>query len=456
MYRKQKKIPTFIALLILFAGVTGAYYIDHNSQNLITSASNTTKPEKIHISNVSYQSFTISWLTDSPAIGSLEVKDNGKKLIFLDDMDNDNIPRQRTVHSVSVKNLKESLDYDIKIVSGQRCREENCPVLSQKTLSKKISSVNLPPAQGRILNSDNSAAAGIMVYVVVGQSLPLSTRTDSSGLWVIPLNNLQVESNMEKLVLSDNDLVQITAESAINQSTSAVIDVRSVRQNLSIPPMNIGNTYNFVNLLSKKDMLAKSKSPDVLGTQTCQTSGKIIDILFPSCNGDVASDNRPRFRGTGPKNREIKISVNSSPQTGSVTADNSGAWTWIPPIPLPPGNHTITIGYDDRGKLVTVTKSFIVTKSGEGFVLGIDATPSATLIPLPTVTSPPAPTNGVATPTTIPTMTIIPSATGIPTSIPLPTTIVIPPRTGNWQPTLILIFAGTALLGLGAKILFFP
>ena len=146
---------------------------------------------------------------------------------------------------------------------------------------------------------------------------------------------------------------------------------------------------------------------------------------------------------------KLLIIVNSTPQSGKVTVGDDGTWSWRPPKVLEAGIHNLSIqGNDDNGNLITVTRKFIILKSGEA-VLG-ESTPSASLTPSP-IASPTLNLTPIisqtVSPTTIPTS--IPITTPIPTSTEIPTR---PPTSGVAGITLILVGIGLAFI-LSAKLI---
>ena len=463
MYRKEARIPTILGLFLLFAALSGIVYLDRTSHIFTSSAKETSKPYDVHFTNITDNSLSVSWFTSIPSSGLAVISYDSHELTFLDDLDSDNIQRPRYTHYVTIKDLKENTSYSIRIAgSDPRCKNNDlCPTFTQKTAPKIAPIYTLPPARGSIVTNDNKPAEGAIVYLVLGQNLPLSGRVDSAGLWVIPLTNLRSQDFLTRIEPKDNDTVQITAKLTNDLTTTAITDVKSIRQNLTIPPMKIGNSYNFTNLESKKDLIAKLNSEqNILGTSTttqnqsptptpAKNKQNQIDILFPGADGETTTDNQPRIRGIGLPKKTLSVTVESTPQKGTITVEADGTWSWRPQKPLPAGTHYVTIqGYDANGKLITIKKKFTVLKSGES-VLG-EATASATLTP----TANPTPT---LTPTTLtpspllPTATLVPSPTSIP---PSPTAV---PRSGNLEPTLFLIGSGLLLLTIGAaKLLLLP
>lgn len=465
MYRKVKKIPTVLALFLLLAGVGAAVFLDKSSPSLTLRASKSIQPEEVHFSNINESSFTVSWITTVPSIGSVLVNRDEQKFTFLDDLDSDNIPRPRTTHYITVKNLNESATYSVKVISGnQNCSSNlSCPTYTQQTAVRLDSALSLPPAHGTIFVNDDKPAEGAIVYLTIGKSAPLSSRVDSSGLWVIPLTNLRNQDLLSRPIISDNDIVQITAQLSPDEVATAVVDIRSIRQNLTIPKIILGNSYNFIDLISKKDLLAKIEQPEnqknILGI-TSQSETRIptttekINVLFPKNDGDSTPDNRPRLRGMAPAGSLLLITVNSTPQTGKITVNDDGTWSWRPPKELPAGIHNLNIqGYDQNGNLFTVTRQFIVLKSGES-VLG-ESTPSASLTPSPIITvSPTVNLTPTATPVTSPTtaVSITPSPTLQPTSPPVTQVPTRPPTSGSTGITVLLVSLGAMFL-VTAKLL---
>ncbi|MBI3954838.1 fibronectin type III domain-containing protein, partial [Candidatus Gottesmanbacteria bacterium] len=210
MYRKPKKIPTLLALLILFAGIGSAVYFDQSSKTFFSKAEQSSIPSNVHFTNISQSSMTISWLTSKAVTGIVEVTSPDQdKHSFLDDLDTDNISRIHTTHNISLTNLTENTLYQVKIMSGTGCQNTaSCPIYQQKTSVKMDAGAVLPPANGTIRTVDGNTVEGVLVYLIVGKSLPLSGRTDSLGRFVIPLNNLRSQDLLSRPKIADNDIVQ--------------------------------------------------------------------------------------------------------------------------------------------------------------------------------------------------------------------------------------------------------
>src|SRR3989338_6616836 len=150
-----------------------------------------------------------------------------------------------------------------------RCANNDCPVVTQKTAAQPCTPSSMPPLRGTVQTPDGSPAEGALVYVTIGQSLPLSSRTDSAGLWVVPMTNLRKQDLSELIELPDSDLLQISVKRASQETVTAVMDVRSLRSNVSLPPLIFGNSYNLTDLISKrKGIIAQQEQNKTLGVAT--------------------------------------------------------------------------------------------------------------------------------------------------------------------------------------------
>jgi hypothetical protein len=477
MYHKEKRIPTILAIMLILLGIGSTTFLDGSVKSLMSKASNNIKLENIRISNVTDNSFVVSFFTLDPLSGSLEIRGGNMKKTLFDDLDSDNVPKKRTIHYITVSNLSENLSYQIKI-NNDSINCVTCPVILQKTATRLNTPLELPPIIGSLVTSDGKPAVGAVVYLNVGNSLTLSVRTDTAGLYVVPLNNLRAQNLIDRPNISDSDLVQIEIISSTKIKSSGVIDFKSIRTNPNIPDMKLGETYNFLELLSKTNSLAMSQNNKVLGINTKiiltpttlpevnknkQPAVSKMDLLFPKNDKDLTPDSKPSIKGMGIPGSQLTITINSSPQSATIIIGENGIWTFRPQKPLEAGIHTVTIqGVDTNGKATTIKRTFTVLKSGER-VLG-DSTPSASLTPVVTATRTPTPAQNI-TPSVAPTKT--PIATQVPTNtrapVPTNTTAPVPtnsqtvtPRTGDVRPLLLIGGVSVVLLSLGLKFFFFP
>jgi len=105
------------------------------------------------------------------------------------------------------------------------------------------------------------------------------------------------------------------------------------------------------------------------------------ELLNPATDGEKVATSSPEFRGKLTPGTNIKITVNSQiEQSTDIVVGEDGTWVWTPPLGLEPGQHTISIEYEDEGGVLQkITRSFVVLAANEIDGLpAFTATPSAT------------------------------------------------------------------------------
>lgn len=442
MYKRTKKIPTIIGLLILLIGLGGAIYLNENRTSAPVKAADTTQPNSILITNLTDTSFTVTWLTKEPTVGSVTYaakRDNTVQLA-LDDRDIDNKPKPYLTHHVTIRNLSPITNYEFTIISGEKKYLDNNKPYSITTAPKLETQSNLEPAYGQVSTVQNQPAEGALVFINLPQGLPLSTLVKPSGNWLIPLNMARTAEL--KSFSSENVTVEsINIYASIDDKAQAVTDTNN---DSPVPPITIGKSYNFQGLqgnkVSEQTIASQNQESDVLGKQNANK----IDVYSPEEGANFVST-RPLIRGKGIPNKEVTIEIESTQKiVGKTTVSTDGSWSWTPPKDLSPDKHKVTITTtDENGKKVTIERNFLVFKSGTQ-VLG-EATPSGTLTATPSPHLSPSPTiSNQATPSA--TLKPLLSTSPTPSKIPV---------TGNVSNTVILIGIGIIFVIAGfAKLLF--
>ncbi|OGG15032.1 hypothetical protein A2773_02100 [Candidatus Gottesmanbacteria bacterium RIFCSPHIGHO2_01_FULL_39_10] len=429
MYRREKRIPTFVALIVILFGLGGGILLLETQRPISTSADTTLIPSNMHLTNISDSQFSVSWMTSTDTTGYIEYSsDKSKWEVAFDDRDVDGKAKNYSVHHVNVKNLKENTPYYFRIISGGTRYDNEGKFFQQDTGPKLATSLSLNPAYGVIYDENDKEVAGAIIYLTLGKGLPLSTLIKDKGTWLIPLNNVRTQDLLSRPTLQEPEVIQISVLHKDGKTSYATTDTNNASP---VPSMNLGKSYDFRNLKSrsKQDSVAQKKTDQaVLGEESVQK----VSILFPDRDGTTTIDSQPLIRGTGITGQDVVITVNSTPQIGKVTVDKNGAWSFRPKSALGAGSHTVSITtVDSAGKSVTLSRKFIVLKSGER-VLG-EATPSGSLSP-----------------------TLFPSTTPFETIAPTEILTPTPPVTGFMTPTYIFLTVGALLVIAGLKFIFLP
>src|SRR3989338_3217624 len=150
MYRKERKIPTLLAIFLILIGIGTTFYLDSNFTNLTSKASPQLNPSEIHLTNITDNSITVSYVTNEAAIGAVTTDGANKNSTQIDDFDKDGKATPRNTHMFTLKGLLPDQTYRITIVSGtNNCQSKKCPEFVQRTGSKLDKSLSLPPISGQ-------------------------------------------------------------------------------------------------------------------------------------------------------------------------------------------------------------------------------------------------------------------------------------------------------------------
>lgn len=416
----NKRIPTVFGLGIVILLIVLTTIIVRVQTNIKSRAEVSEKPQNVKITNLSDNSFTITYQTDTATTGSINY--GGSKELGNSQLEGS----LKTVHSITVEKLSPVTKHYLVIISGQNTFLNNNvpfeistgPIISSPSASEVA-------IKGKVILPDGNAPNEGLVYLETDNSQLLSTTVAKDGEFNFSLKNLRTYDLSSYLEVSSDSVLKLSAISNLLKSTVLF----SVGQTSLVPTITLENDYDFTKDFEK----IASESGELLGfpPKTQDSQNLKPQILTPK-KEQTFTDQRPQFRGTSLPNEAVEIIIHSDENIQTkITADSNGNWTYRPPANLSPGTHTITIKTrDSEGILTTLMQSFTVF--AQGTQVSESATPSAT----PTQSIP------TLTPTPSPTIILIPTLT--PTSTP---TILLPIESkGGLPPTgsssIVLIIGG--------------
>lgn len=441
--KKIKSLPTILGLLILFAGVTAGVILISQGTSRFLRASPEITPKQVKITNISENSFTVSWITDTQTAGFVKYGSD-KELPFIakDERDEDTEESGNFLtHHVTLKELKSATVYYFKIFSGGKAFDNNGQEYQANTAPK--TEELLPKndvAYGNIIKPDGSPAEEVIVYLSLANTTPQSTLTKPSGNWVIPLNVIRSDNLTGYATYDQEASIEEIFVQGANSGTATGVAV--TKNDSPMPIITLGQNFDF-----RKSYLAQTKTPDESDqitpspgklpfeatTSPTPATEKALEIINPE-QAEELNTLEPEFLGTGPAGETLAIEVNS-PQSFSdeITIGDDGNWSWNPPNSLSPGEHTITVTLADGRSF---SRLFTVLAAEGSDLPSFTATPSATITPSPTTTpsltvTPTPTTTAAATPTTMPS-----TESGIPES-------------GFFTPTFLFSIMGMILISAG-------
>jgi len=406
----DRKIPTILGILVITIGVGITTFLVSQNTLFKSNASLSDQPKDVRITNVTDNSFTVSYSTDGQVAGSLNYgKDKSLGQAALDDRDQQtgNLANYN-IHNLTVRLLSSQTQYFFTITSGQDSFLNNGQPFMVTTGPALASPSAQEPMTGKIILPDGTAPSEGLVYVTMDGAQVISTLVKSDGSYILPLNSLRTSDNSAYYTFSKNAGIKILA---IGNSLSSNASL-SFSQIHPIPTITLSKDYDFKTGEAPTTLPVNLESfPTFESTSSAKASP---EILTPKENQSF-TDQQPLFKGTGLPEQNVKIVIHSDALIqANITTDANGNWSYRPTAPLSPGNHTVTITTkNSAGILQTISQSFVVYASGQ------QTNPPASLTPTPSPTPTPKVTPTLTpTPTATPTVTPAPFKTAAPTASP--------------------------------------
>lgn len=446
----NKQLPAYLGVFVLLIALGITILLSGNTLVFISKATVGSNPKNIQISNLSDSSFTISYVTDAAAAGSISYgNDPSTPEVALDDRDQQaSGSADHQIHFITVKNLAPSTKYYYVIDSGSQKAENNSAPFEITTAPPAINQPSTQPTlSGSVSLSDNSIPTEGIVYITTDNMQQMATLINPDGSYQLSLDQLRSSSGVIATTLTPNTILQLQAVTSTQTSTAKVL----LSQADQVPKIILPQNYDFT--------LGPSQ-PSTEPSQTASGAGfPILATPQPVSSPEITSpteaqnfkDQQPLFQGRALANTEVDVTIQSQQEISTkLQSDDSGSWQFRPPLALAPGKHTITIkSLNAAGILQTISRSFTVYAQGSQFV-----EPSVSPIASPT---------RIATPTAV----LVPTATTAPTATPTPTAAITPtshpttpgpnrgpiPKTGS-SAIVTGMVAGISILGIGALLIF--
>ena len=439
---KRKRIPTIIGLLILIIGIAVSVFLISRGTRWFTRATPETTPKQVKFTNITDNTFSVSWITDETTSGFIKYGTTTK----LDQVARDDRDEQASqtgsfiTHHVTLQNLNPATTYQFQIGSGRATHDNNGQNHQVVTASTLTTSAPLSDiAHGTVNNQAGSPAEGAIVYLSLPGATSQSALVKASGYWVIPLNlarseDLSSYAQYDKQATIEEILVQ-----AGSQGTATA--VATTKNDSPVPTITLGESHDFrtAALPSEEETEEATGSSgftfeELESPSLATPSPTEVTITNPSDEEEISTQ-KPEIQGTGPAGEVLEIII-ESPQTytDTIVVDADGNWDWTPPANLESGEHTITITYEDEeGQEQTLSQTFVILAAGDSDLPSLTATPSGTATPSPT-----------------PSPAVSPSPSATPDGrVSMPSTEEGVPDSGYLTPTFLVFIMGLVLIAFG-------
>lgn len=447
--RRQAKLPTILGLILLVFGIAGGVVLVQTRQVFNISASPEETPQQVKITDITDKSFSVSWVTEKPTAGFVSYGTSEK----LGTVISQKLPTSQAsvLHYITIEGLKPNTEYFFKIGSGKNTYGKNNGAYRQKTAPAPSTLPETDIIFGTVSDQSGNAARGVIVYAAFANATTLSAVTDEAGRWSMPLSTARTPNLSSFAVYNrQTDILEITVQGG-EQIASAKVLTGSSRP---VPPITLGKSHDFTKLppapeggLPKSEVSLPEDTVPQGGAQSGfsveEQGTKVGSIQVKLTNpqdGEKVSSTNPQFVGTGTPGTAFTIKVESEVSfSDKVTVDKSGKWSWSVPKELSPGEHTVTLSWnDEKGQARTAKRSFTVLAAGESQLPAFSASPSGSA-----ATKSPSPSPS-------PSPKASPSPSPKPVKTPSPSPKASPlPEAGDLTSSLTILIMGLVLLFAG-------
>lgn len=191
-----------LVIILLIIAIPVSVYLIGQRTGFFGKASISDIPKQVQITNISDNSFTVSWITDKETSGFISFGDSEKLgNTALDDRDT-GAEQARFTHYVTIKSLDPEKVYFFKINSTDKSyQQKTAPVTSDAP----------PVAQvifGSVITKDGKIPKEAIIYLNFEDSTALSTFT-RNGNYLLTLNNARVKDLSTYISYKGGDKVKV-------------------------------------------------------------------------------------------------------------------------------------------------------------------------------------------------------------------------------------------------------
>lgn len=224
-----------LPIIILTLGIIVGLFLINQQTHLFSKASVSPEPQNIKITNLSDNSFTITWVTNQKTPGFVTYGiSESLGLTTQDDRDSGS-PTNRFTHHVTLKNLDPETNIFYNITSGGKVFNQKGKPYTQKTASVLNQTPPLPKTIiGKVLNSDNKPVDESVVYLSASGNQLLSSYTRNNGNWLITLNTARTQDLNSYFDPLPGTQLNITISSGTNEPVSKTVNYSDKNEVITI------------------------------------------------------------------------------------------------------------------------------------------------------------------------------------------------------------------------------
>ncbi|MFZ2199602.1 MAG: fibronectin type III domain-containing protein [Microgenomates group bacterium] len=383
-----KRIPTILGLVFIGVAV-GAYF--YFFQNKSGTTSQEIIPQKVKITNVADNKFSVSWVSKSPTQGYIEYGTVGSKIESKasDSRDNATTKGEFVTHHVSLEGLQPNTQYAFRIVSGDKATKfdnNGSPytVTTGPVIGVTPKSINF---YGSVQNPGKQPAGGSIIYLTLPGGSTNSVLIGETGNYAFTLSTMR-SSDFKSYVEFDPSatIANIEVESG---SATSIANV-TLANSAPVPVITLGQNQDFLTIAdipNIAEVKPQGEIPSIFnvepisGNDVNAITTPSVTLTNPKEEGETLKTLRPEFRGTGPAGTALSIALTGQKaisDTLEIGVDKT--WSWSPVIDLKTGKQKITVSYiASSGATTKIERGFTVSTSSTGLDPAFVSSPSASL-----------------------------------------------------------------------------
>lgn len=355
MDKKLIVVLVFVLLLIITIPLSIWAFNLFNIQDILSGADTNVTPEDINVTNVTENSFTVTWWTpSSPSEGSVKFGPVGSvSSVAYDDRADGQNDKKFETHSVTIASLNPDTEYEFSVVSnGVEHKRVGDRYFKARTLPSLDSAPTPYPIIGEV--SDNSVGEDAIVYIYLennsdDQSIVYSTTTAQNGTFSLDIGTIR-NTNIRKLFeKTENTQMKLVAMAKSNlageksdtlSDDAGAIDLSETKVNFSFPII---------------DYSGSDEEP----------ANEELSISSPSDGDELES--LSRVRGYTNPNENLTVEISGPVNIGEeIVSESSGYYSYYLDEPLSSGTYTLTVTSNDRDNTVASVGFRVVTQDAGG------------------------------------------------------------------------------------------
>ncbi|MBD3279431.1 MAG: hypothetical protein GF390_01835 [Candidatus Pacebacteria bacterium] len=489
----QKQIPTLLGLTILVVAlIAGLLMFGSGTGVFAPRATPQTTPKNVKLTNVTENSFSVSFYTDEKTVGYIKYGEAADSLKKQASDDRDQLSGNTSnyqLHHITVRGLSSGKTYYYVLGTGSGNDFDNQGQPFSVKLKKSATGGLNKTIYGNVKNSGGTPAEGSIVYLTIPGYEEMSALVKAKGSWALALSKARPKADGSANTLTNDTKVQLLVQgtklsqtidySTTLANTQPVEDLtfgqavanKTSQQTSASPTPAPSATPEPTQASQQADSAAASGQAGSGGSlntllddqvassqadEPVSTGSAILNLTGVKPTGQTVTINQPIIRGQVTPNTSVKITIHSEATIKeTVITDANGEFELdLADLKqeLEPGEHTITYTYTDEETDQEIEQTYTFTVEDTSNLLAQATNPtdepygSGNPYPMTTSSPTPSPTTKVASGSATPTSS---SKGGVSTRSAMVSTSSGELTAGSVGTTLMLVIAGCFFIGTG-------